>query len=90
MSNTEYNYNIHDKELLAIVQVFHKWKRYTRGSLKPVQVLRNYKNLVTFMTMKELSERQARWMQMVSQYNFKIEYRPRKEWGKPEPLTRRA
>ena len=26
MSNAECNYDIHDKELLAIVQVFHEWK----------------------------------------------------------------
>jgi len=29
MSDAECNYDIHDKELLAIVQAFHKWKRYT-------------------------------------------------------------
>jgi len=69
---------MHDHELLAIVQAFHEWKRYTRGSLKPVQVLTDHKNLVTFMTTKEPSERQARWMQELSQYNFKIEYRPGK------------
>ena len=32
MRDTEYNYGIHDKELLAIVQAFHKWKKYTRGN----------------------------------------------------------
>jgi len=41
------------------------------------------------MTTKELSERQARWMQELSQYNFKNEYRPGKEGGKPDPVTRR-
>jgi len=89
MSNAECNYDIHDKELLAIVQAFHEWKRYTRGSPKPVRVLTDQKNLVTFMTTKELSERQARWMQELSQYNFKIAYRTGKEGGKPEALTRR-
>jgi len=88
MSNTECNYDIHDKELLAIVQAFQEWKRYMRGSPKPVQVLTDHKNLVTFLTTKELSERQARWIQELSQYNFKIEYRPRKERGKPDALTR--
>jgi len=89
MSNAECNYDIQDKELLAIVQAFHEWKRYTRGSLKLVPVLTDHKNLVTFMTTKELSERQARWMQELSQYNFKIESRPGKEGGKPDALTRR-
>jgi len=41
------------------------------------------------MTTKELNERQARWMQELSQYNFKIEYRPGKKEGKPDALTRR-
>jgi len=89
MSDAECNYDIHDKELLAIVQAFHEWKRYTRGNPKPIRVLTDHKNLVTFMTTKELNERQARWMQELSQYNFKIEYRPGKEGGKPDALTRR-
>jgi len=89
MSSAESNYDIHDKELLEIVQAFHEWKRYTRGSPKPIRVLTDQKNLVTFMTTKELRERQARWMQELSQYNFKIEYRPGKEGGKPDTLTRR-
>jgi len=89
MSDAECNYNIHDKELLAIVQAFHEWKRYWRGNPKPIRVLTHNKNLVTIMTTKELNERQARWMQELSQYSFKIEYRPGKEGGKPDTLTRR-
>jgi len=41
------------------------------------------------MKTKELNERQARWMQELSQYNFKIEYRTGKKGGKPDALTRR-
>jgi len=88
MLDAECNYDIHNKELLAIVQAFHEWKRYTRGNPKPIRVLTDHKNFVTFMTMKELNERQARWMQALCQYNFKIDYRPGKEGGKPDALTR--
>jgi len=89
MSDTEYNYDIHEKELLAIDQAFQEWKRYTSGNPKPIRVLTDHNNLVTFITTKELNERQARWMQELSQYNFKIRYRPGKEGGKPDALTRR-
>jgi len=89
ISSAECNYDIHDKELLAIVQAFHESKQYTRGSPRPVRVLTDHKNLVTFMTTKELSERQARWMQELSQYNLRIEYRRGKEGGKPDSRTRR-
>ena len=60
MQDAECNYDIHDKELLAIIQVFKEWKIYLRGSPKPVRVLTDHKNLVTFMTAKKLSERHAR------------------------------
>jgi len=46
--------------------------------------------LVIFMPTKELNEPQARWMQELSQYNFKIEYRPGREGVKPDALNRRA
>ena len=90
MQPAECNYDIHDKELLAIIQAFMEWKRYTRGSSKPIRVLTDHKNFVTFLSTKEQSERQARWRQFLTQYNFKIEYQPRKECGKPDTLTRRA
>jgi len=90
MSDAECNYDIHGKELLAMVQAFQEWKRYTRGNPKPIRVLTDHRNLVTSMTTKEQNERQAQWMQELSQSNFKIEYRPGKEGGKPDALTRRV
>jgi len=56
MTDAECNYDIHDKELLAIVQAFHEWKRYTRGNPKPIRVLTDHKNLVTIITTKKLNE----------------------------------
>ena len=89
MQDAECNYDIHDKELLAVVQAFKEWKRYTRGSPRPIQVFTDHKNQVTFMTTKELSERQGKWQEFLSQYNFRIIYRPGKEGRKPDALTRR-
>ena len=40
------------------------------------------------MTKKRLNERQVRWKQFLSQFDFKIVYRPGKEGGKPDALTR--
>ena len=67
MQDAEYNYDIHDKELLTVVQALKEWKRYTRGSPRPVQVFTDHKNLVTFMSTKELSKRQGRWQEFFSQ-----------------------
>jgi hypothetical protein len=60
-SPAEINYEIHDKELLGIVDCFKAWRRYLEGSLHMVQVFMDHKNLEYFMTTKVLNRRQARW-----------------------------
>ena len=40
------------------------------------------------MTKKRLNERQVRWKQFLSQFDFKIVYQPGKEEGQPDALTR--
>jgi hypothetical protein len=59
-SPAEINYEIHNKELLAIVDCFKAWRRYLEGSLHTVQVFTDYKNLEYFITTKVLNRRQAR------------------------------
>ena len=58
MTPAECNYNIHDKELLAIVQALKEWRKYAQGSPHVVKILTDYKNLVPSTTTKELNGRQ--------------------------------
>ena len=48
------NYNVHDKELLAIFKAFKCWRHYLEGSPTPVDVITDHKNLEYFSTMKLL------------------------------------
>ena len=89
MAPAECNYDVHDKELLAIVQALKEWRRYLRGSGQHFKVLTDHKNLIRFTTTKELTDRQIRWSELLSGFEFKIEFRPGKEGGKPDALTRR-
>jgi hypothetical protein len=57
----ELNYNVHDKELLAIVLVFQVWRVYLEGAKHTVTVRTDYKNLIFFTITKVLTRRQARW-----------------------------
>ena len=57
----EINYEIHDKELLAIVDAFKHWRRYCQGATHQVQVLSDHHNLEYFTTTKVLNRWQARW-----------------------------
>ena len=87
MSKSECKYDVHDKELIAIILALEDWRRYVKGRRRRTKILIDHKNLVPFMTKKKLNERQVRWKQLLSQFDFKIEYRPGKEGGKPDALT---
>ena len=88
----ECNYMIHDKELLAIVRSFETWRPELASVSpnQPVKVLTDHQNLEVFMTTKQLNRRQARWAKFLSEFNFRITYRPGKEGEKPDTLTRLA
>ena len=89
-SPAECNYEIYDKELMAIVRAFEEWRPHLEGSHHPIQVLSDHKNLEYFMSTKLLNRRQARWSEFLSCFDFRIVYRPGKASGKPDALTRRS
>jgi len=89
-SPAECNYKIYDKELMAIVRAFEEWCAELQSVENPISVLTDHKNLEYFTTTKLLNRRQARWAQFLSQFNFKIVYRPGKVGAKPDSLTRRS
>jgi transposase InsO family protein len=89
-TSTECNYEIYDKELMAIIRCFEEWRPHLEGSAHPITVLTDHRNLEYFMSTKNLNRRQARWSEFLSRFDFKIQYRPGKAGGKPDALTRRS
>ena len=51
----ELNYNTHDKELLAIFEVFKIWQHYLEGPAYPIDIVMDHKNLEYFSTTKVLT-----------------------------------
>ncbi|KAH9263646.1 hypothetical protein BASA83_012956 [Batrachochytrium salamandrivorans] len=89
MNSAERNYEIYDKELLAVVDSFKHWRHFLQGGHHPVTVLCDHKNLEYFMTTKKLTRRQARWSLELSEYDFTLTHRPGKLNGRADPLSRR-
>jgi len=54
-----------------------------------VTVYTDHQNLQSFLTKKVWNQRQIRWAQELTNYNFKIVYRPGSRGGKPDALSRR-
>ena len=67
----ECNYDIHDREMLAIVKCF---KHYLKGSKYPVHIHSCHKNLEIFMSTKILNHHQARWAEFLSSYDFVLDH----------------
>jgi hypothetical protein len=86
----ECNYGIGDEELLAIVIAFEECQPHLLGAEKPVLVLTDHNDLQGFVTKKLLNHCQARWALELSEYNFKIVYRPGPKNAKADALTRRS
>jgi transposase InsO family protein len=91
MTSAEFNYDIHDKEMLAIVAALKEWRAELVGLQREerFEILSDHLALQYFMTTKQLTGRQARWCELLHQYYFIIKHRPGKENTLADALTRR-
>src|SRR5271157_241315 len=87
-SPAECNYEIYDKEMLAIIRCLEEWNTELR-SIKEFPIRTDHKNLEYFMTARQLTERQMRRSLILSRYNFKISYIPGKTNERADALSRR-
>ena len=87
LNPAEVNYEIYDKEMLAIVQCFKQWRHYFLSVRSPITVYTDHKNLEYFNTTKQLNRRQARWVELLSDFNFVIIYRKGSQNGKADALS---
>lgn len=78
LNPSEMNYDIHDKEMLAIVKGLREWRGLLMGVQKPFLAITDHRALEYFTTKRQLTRRQARWAKLISEYDFKITYRPGK------------
>ncbi|SLM38893.1 Zinc finger, H2C2-type, histone UAS binding [Lasallia pustulata] len=87
MVPAECNYEIYDKELLAIICCLEHWRPELEATELPVEIFTDHKALEHFMTSKELTRRQVRWAEKLSEYNFKIMYQTGAKNIKADALT---
>jgi len=86
----EWNYEIHNKEMLAIIHALEEWRHFLEGATYLVEIWTDHKNLEYFMTAKKLNCRQAYWSLHLTRFDFLLHHHPRCTMGKPEALSRRA
>ena len=74
MQPAERNYEIYDKELLAIVEAFAKWRQYLLDVAEPFEVWTDHENLKYFREPHKLNEQQARWYLKLQDYDFTLKH----------------
>ena len=57
MALIELNYEIYNKEILAIVRLFGHWRAELYSSPQRIEVFTDYKALEYFITIKQLNNR---------------------------------
>jgi len=60
LSDTERNYEIYNKKMLAVVRYLETWRHFLKGATTKFKVWTNHKNLKYFMKAQKLNQRQAK------------------------------
>ena len=90
LNETERNYEIHDKEMLAIVRGLETWRHLSEGAQYKFEIWTDHKNLEYFMKVQKLNRRQARWALYLSWFDFTLKHVAGAKMGKADRLSRRA
>jgi len=89
LSNIERNYEIHNKEMLAVVRCLEMWRHFLEGTVVKFEIWTNHKNLEYFMKAQKLNRRQARWALYLSKFDFTLKHVLGSKMGKADSLSKR-
>ena len=89
LNETERNYEIHDKEMLAIIRGLENWRHLLEDAHFKFEIWTDYKNLEYFMKAQKLNWRQAQWALYLSRFNFILKHVLGTKMGKADGLSRR-
>ena len=88
LSPPERNYDVGNRELLAIRLGLGEWRHWLEGASVPFIVWTDHRNLEYIRSAKRLSAHQARWAHFFARFEFTISYRPGSKNVKPDALSR--
>ena len=83
-------YDVHDQEMLAIVEVLKWWRVYLLKAKHQIIIKSDHKNLQYFIITKKLNKWQAWWAEILAEYDFIIQYCKRKDNSWADILSRKS
>ena len=88
LTAAEQNYQIYDRELLAIIKGLTTWQHLLHGSPHTIIIHCNHKNLSYYHIAQHLTPRQARWSSFLSEFDLHIEHVPGTKLFEADALSR--
>jgi len=85
-NSAQQNYPVHELELLALVETLKRFRGVLHGTKFMVRT--DHRALEHFMKQKTLSARQHRWIDVLSEFDFEIQYIPGDTNGFADALSR--
>jgi hypothetical protein len=89
LTPAEINYPVHDKEMLAIHELFVRFPHFMHSPAGPVVIRTDHRSLQFFMTQRLLSRRQARWAETLGEFEFVVQHVAGVDNGSADALSRR-
>jgi len=89
LNETERNYEIYNKEMLAVIRCLEAWRHFLEGTKGKFEVWTDHKNLKYFMSNQKLNYRQAQWALYLSRFDFVLKHIAGSKIGKVDGLSRR-
>jgi len=77
LHGAELNWTVHEKELYAVKMALEKWEHYL--GQKKFKVLTDNRAITYLHTQEKLSQKQARWLEFFSRFNFEVTHTPGKD-----------
>jgi Reverse transcriptase (RNA-dependent DNA polymerase)/RNase H-like domain found in reverse transcriptase/Integrase zinc binding domain/Retroviral aspartyl protease/Chromo (CHRromatin Organisation MOdifier) domain len=90
MLPAERNYRVHEQEMLGIICALKEWRHYLSGSKHTITIITDHHSLKHFETQPNLTSRQARWAEFLSEFDYKIIYKEGKDNVVADALSRRS
>ncbi len=89
-SATECNYDVYDRELLAIVKALRQWRTYLLGSPHLITIHTDHSNLQYWKEPRKINRRVAREFQELAEYDFILKHIPGTMNTRADALSRRS
>ncbi len=89
-SATKRNYDVYNRELLAIVKALRQWRTYLLGSPHEIIIYTDHSNLQYWKEPRKINRQVAREFQELSEYNFILQHIPGTTNTRADTLSRRS